>query len=65
MGKPEATHLRVVLPPFSAVCGTVNSVTYGATEKGRGWGCMSSTIITKCLSIVNKDSLTYYGQHHP
>ena len=52
MGKPEATHLRVVLPPFSAVCGTVNSVTYGATEKGRG---VISTIITKCLSVVNKD----------
>ena len=38
MGKPEATHLRVALPSFSAVCGTVNSVTYGATEKGRGRG---------------------------
>lgn len=58
MGKPEATHLRVVLPPFSAVCGTVNSVTYGATEKEGGGD--DQYYITKCLSIADKDSLKYY-----
>jgi hypothetical protein len=40
----------------------VNSVTYGATEKeGSGDDQYYNNIITKCLSIANKDSLKYYA----